>query len=236
MAQARNLIVNADDFGLSPAVNAGVLRGHAHGIVTSASLMVRKPGATEAVRLAREHPGLALGLHLDLAQWDYRDGGWTPVYQRCDAEDPRAVAVECRSQLELFRRLTGHEPTHVDSHQHLHDSEPVSAVVTQMCVEIGVPLRGRQIPYEGGFYGQTGHGEALPESIGVERLSALIRDLPRGWTELGCHPGEGVKLAESSYAQERERELSALCDPALEPLLARESVRLCSFADYDAVA
>jgi predicted glycoside hydrolase/deacetylase ChbG (UPF0249 family) len=227
----RNLIVNADDIGLSPAVNAGVLRAHADGIVTSASLMVRRPAAAEAVQLARDHPGLALGLHLDLAQWDYRDGSWTAAYTRCDPADEQAVRAECRSQLELFRRLTGRDPTHLDSHQHMHESEPVRSVATSICAEIGVPLRGRQIRYEGGFYGQTGRGEPLPDAIALTSLSSLIRGLPPGWSELGCHPGLGVTASESSYAHEREIELKALCDPSLATVLAEESVRLCSFAD-----
>jgi chitin disaccharide deacetylase len=232
----RNLIVNADDLGLSPAVNAGVLRAHAGGLVTSASLMVRKAAADEAVRLARDHPELALGLHLDLGQWDFQNGAWTVAYARCDQADGGAVRAECRSQLDLFRQMTGRDPTHLDSHQHVHLHEPVSSIAAEIAAEVGVPLRGRQIRYEGGFYGQTGQGEPLPETITVAHLCTLIRSLAPGWTELGCHPGVGVSTAESSYARERERELEALCDPSLAIVLAEESVRLCSFAELGVVA
>lgn len=48
------LVVNADDFGRSPGVNRGVIRAHEHGIVTSATLMVRWPAAREAAEYARE--------------------------------------------------------------------------------------------------------------------------------------------------------------------------------------
>src|SRR5437764_14850027 len=77
----RELIVNADDFGRSPATNDGIIRGHEHGIVTSASLMVRWPAAVEAARYARRHPGLSLGLHVDLGEWAYLDGQWVLVYE-----------------------------------------------------------------------------------------------------------------------------------------------------------
>lgn len=60
----RRLIVNADDFGLSPAVNEAVVRAHREGILTSASLMVNEPGFAEAVKLAKENPRLGVGLHL----------------------------------------------------------------------------------------------------------------------------------------------------------------------------
>jgi chitin disaccharide deacetylase len=62
----RRLIVNADDFGRSPEINAAVLRAHRDGILTTASLMVNEPFAEEAVRIARDHPRLGVGLHLVL--------------------------------------------------------------------------------------------------------------------------------------------------------------------------
>ncbi len=62
----RRLIVNADDFGGSTAINQAVIRAHHEGILTTASLMVNEPGCAEAVRLARENPRLGVGLHLSL--------------------------------------------------------------------------------------------------------------------------------------------------------------------------
>src|SRR5436190_3388019 len=67
------LIVNADDFGMTPGVNRGIISAHESGIVTSTSLMVRGAAAAEAVELAREHPQLSVGLHVDLCEWVYRD-------------------------------------------------------------------------------------------------------------------------------------------------------------------
>ncbi|MGA2029182.1 MAG: hopanoid biosynthesis-associated protein HpnK [Verrucomicrobiota bacterium] len=64
----RRLIVNTDDFGLSPSVNEAVIRAHREGILTSASLMVNESGFEEAVKLAKENPKLGVGLHLTLLQ------------------------------------------------------------------------------------------------------------------------------------------------------------------------
>ena len=64
----RTLIVNADDFGRSAEINAGIVQAHRDGIVTSASLMVRWPAAVGAAAYARERPDLALGLHFDLGE------------------------------------------------------------------------------------------------------------------------------------------------------------------------
>jgi hopanoid biosynthesis associated protein HpnK len=62
------LIVTGDDFGLSPAVNQAIVKAHEQGLLTSASLMVNGPAASEAIALAKANPTLAVGLHLVLCQ------------------------------------------------------------------------------------------------------------------------------------------------------------------------
>src|SRR5919201_1887636 len=103
MAAKRYLIVNADDFGQSAGVNRGIIEAHERGIVTSASLMVRWPAATEAAAYARDHPELSLGLHLDLGEWAYRDGEWIALYQVVCEDVREAVAHEVTRQLMAFR-------------------------------------------------------------------------------------------------------------------------------------
>ncbi|HVD41655.1 MAG TPA: ChbG/HpnK family deacetylase [Solirubrobacterales bacterium] len=232
MSEERFLVVNADDLGLSAAVNEGIFRAHAEGVVTSASLMVRQGAAPAAAEAAPAHPALAIGLHIDLGEWNYEDGDWTLAYSHCDFDDPKAVEAECRAHLERFRALLGRDPTHLDSHQHVHESEPVAGVVEALAAEVGVPLRNRAIRYEGGFYGQGGKGEAFPEGIAPERLAELIRELPPGWTEIGCHPAAGP-VPTSSYDAERQVELRTLCDPSIREALNVTNVKLCSFAQVD---
>ena len=65
-AELRRLVVNADDFGRSAAINQAVMRAHREGILTTASLMVNEPAQEEAVALARDNPRLGVGLHLTL--------------------------------------------------------------------------------------------------------------------------------------------------------------------------
>jgi chitin disaccharide deacetylase len=226
---ARNLVVNADDLGLSESVNDGIFAAHAEGIVTSASLMVRQGAAAAAAERAAQFPELAVGLHLDLGEWNYEAGEWTLAYSHCDSDDPEAVEAECRAQLERFRALLGRDPTHLDSHQHVHESEPVQGVAEALAAELRIPLRNRVIPYQGGFYGQSGKGEPFPEGITVERLLELIRALPPGWTEIGCHPAAGP-VPTSSYDAERQMELETLRDPQVKNLLNVMHINLCSFA------
>lgn len=64
--EARLLILNCDDFGMSPAVNAAVVDSIERGIARSCSLMTVCPAAPEAMRLLARRPGISFGIHLTL--------------------------------------------------------------------------------------------------------------------------------------------------------------------------
>ena len=220
MDSKRFLIVNADDFGLSEGVNRGIIEAHERGIVTSASLMVLKPSASSAAAYSREHLRLDVGLHLDLGEWAYDGEAWVPVYRVVPLDDHTVVAEELERQLSDFRRLVGRDPTHLDSHQHVHQDEPVRSAALELARRLGVPLRhfSAGIQYCGRFYGQTARGLPLPEAISVESLIAILTDLPPGLTELGCHPGR-VTGEESPYGSERSTELDVLSHPRVRTVL-----------------
>ena len=237
MTADRCLIVNADDFGQSPGINRGVIRAHQHGIVTSATLMVRWPAAEDAAAYAREHPDLSVGLHLDLGEWEYVDGEWRARYEVVDTGDPTAVEAEVGRQLETFCRLLGHPPTHLDSHQHVHRHDPVRSALRRVGGQLAVPVRHftSGVQYRGDFYGQDGRGWPVPDAITVETLVGVLAGLPVGVTELGCHPGEAEDLA-STYGAERAVELETLCDPGVKSTVAELGIRLCSFAEVGSPA
>jgi predicted glycoside hydrolase/deacetylase ChbG (UPF0249 family) len=223
----RMLIVNADDFGRSRGVNQGIAIAHEKGIVTSASLMVRRPAAHEAASYARNHPQISVGLHFDLGEWVYRDERWEVV-----EEVPGPPDEEVQRQLAAFLSLVGHKPTHLDSHQHVHRQGEVGAVLTNLATELGVPLRAcdPRIRFCGDFYGQTAKGEPLPDAINAAALVDLLAALPEGVTELGCHPGVGTD-DDLPYGRERSIEVQTLCDPRVRAALATNGIKLCSFLD-----
>jgi predicted glycoside hydrolase/deacetylase ChbG (UPF0249 family) len=199
MDEGRFLIVNADDLGLSAAVDEGIFAAHRDGIVTSTSLMVLRDQAPAAAETLAEYPKLAVGLHLE-----------------------RRSGAECRKQLERFRALVGREPTHLDSHKHVHETDAAfGAAAEALAAELGVPLRNGAIRYERRFYGRDATSPA--------HLIALIEALPPGWTEIGCHPAAGP-VPVSSYDAERQIELATLRDPGVKSLLNVSDVQLCSFA------
>lgn len=137
MNARRRLIVAADDFGLSPGVNAGILRAHRDGILTETSLMVRGAAVQEAVELARATPTLGVGLHLTLVQGHCAappaeipvlagaDGRfsdnpvWTGMRYFFTPGARAQLRREITAQLDAFA-ATGLPLSHVDGHLTIH--------------------------------------------------------------------------------------------------------------------
>lgn len=209
----RFLIVNGDDFGMSTGVNRGIMEAHRRGILTSTSLMVRRPAAEEAARLARQVPDLSIGLHLELN----------------DATDTDPGAAE--HQLLVFERLIGHPPTHLDSHHDRHHDPGVLPLVLEAAQRLGIPLRGHSpARCVTKFYGQWA-GETHVEQVSVASLIRILEtEITVGVTELICHPGYPHAL-ESSYTSVREAEIRTLCHPRVAQVLLREGIRLVGFRD-----
>jgi chitin disaccharide deacetylase len=229
MLQTKYLIVNADDFGQSNGINSGIMEAFENGIVTSTSLMVRWPSAAAAAHFARSHPNLSVGLHVDLGEWAYRQGQWISLYEVIPRDDSAAVTEEVHRQLATFRNLIGRDPSHIDSHQHVHRTEPLRSVLMEIARTISVPLRFySNLHYCGGFYGQRADGASLSDHIRLKALKILLTELAPGTTELACHPAKIIDF-ESMYTAERLQELAVLCDPQIRSLLAESRVELSSF-------
>jgi predicted glycoside hydrolase/deacetylase ChbG (UPF0249 family) len=247
----RRLIVNADDYGRTAGINAGVLEAHRDGIVTSATVMVLEPAAEEGIRSAlATAPRLGLGLHVVLT------GGGPPASppealpalapggrfaRNADAMPrrlpPEEIAREIEAQIARFESIAGRLPSHLDSHHHsaLHpDVEPVFAEAAR---RRGLPVRasdgaarerlraaGLRTPdaFLDRFFGAGATAENLRE---------ILETLPEGTSELMCHPGHSDEaLARgSTYARERERETEILRAPELPALLRRLGVEPIPF-------
>ena len=152
----RYLIVNGDDFGLSPQVNAGILHAHQHGILTNTSLMVTAPAWEEAVEMARSTPSLGVGLHLTLVQGraalsarqlsaitdsdgDFANNPTLAGLQYFFSKRARdEVRAECRAQLERFLE-TGVRLSHIDGHLNIHMHPVVMDALCRLKEEYDIP-------------------------------------------------------------------------------------------------
>src|SRR5262249_20914256 len=151
----RRLVVNADDFGLTVGVNDGILDAHEHGILTSASLFANAPATADAIRRARWHPSLGIGVHLalvdgapvlppaDVPTLVTGDGrfrrSWKPFVAACLRGRVSLVEVEreLTAQIETIV-AAGVLPTHLDTHKHVHAYPPIFAVVSRLAARFGI--------------------------------------------------------------------------------------------------
>jgi len=226
----KKLIVNADDFGQSNGINAGIIKTYEQGIVTSTSLMVRYPAVHDAARYAKKNPSLGVGLHIDLGEWIYANGEWPALYEVVSLNNINSVVEEINKQLESFYRIMNRKPTHIDSHQHVHQREYLLPIFTELAEKLDISLRhyNPAVKYSGNFYGQMEDGSANHNSISVAGLQEIISTLPAGITELACHPGLDDDL-ETMYRGERKMEVDTLCNTAIRQTIAEANIKLCSF-------
>jgi len=151
----KRLIVNADDFGLSPEVNAGIVRAHRDGILRSASLMVAEPAARAAAEMARDNPALDVGLHavvcrgrsiLDASRLGAAVGPSGTFIDSPVAAGMRyffdrslrsAMTDELRAQVERHLELVGYL-NHIDGHLNFHVHPLFADILVNLAVEYKV--------------------------------------------------------------------------------------------------
>ncbi len=151
----KKLIINADDFGLSGGANRAVIRAHREGILTSTSLMVGGQAFDEAVSLAKENPGLQVGLHLTLLQGKAvlspqelpglvdREGNFPtdPVMTGMRYFFRRSLRREMQREIEaqiLRFRETGLPLSHIDGHLNIHMHPTVFAILAELMPKYGI--------------------------------------------------------------------------------------------------
>lgn len=159
----KRVIFTADDFGLGLALNEAVERAHREGALSTASLMVGAPAATDAIARAKRLPSLRVGLHVvvvhgspllpaaDVSALVDADGrfstaGFSTGWRYFASTRARSqLRAEIRAQFEAFA-ATGLPLDHVNAQSHFH----VHPTVFGMLLEIGSEFGARavRIPYE----------------------------------------------------------------------------------------
>jgi chitin disaccharide deacetylase len=147
------LIPNADDFGYTRDVNDGIIHAHRQGILTATTVMATGAAFDHAVTLARENPGLDVGVHLVLVGSD----GFPPTVARLMAEMARGRMRGIRIYDELSAQVrkvlaAGIRPSHLDTHKHTHLLPPVLDAVARIASEFQIPWVRRpfDLPLHGG--------------------------------------------------------------------------------------
>jgi len=242
----RRLIVNADDFGLTPQVSAGILTAHRHGIVSSTTALVTAAIDDDSIDALRDS-GLGVGLHVNLTLGRPLSGGRSLVdasgsfvrdaRNAAARADDRDVEREVSAQIEKFTLLMGRRPTHLDTHHHVGLLAPVTEVVLDAALRLGIPVRsqnesarararsaGLRTPDH--FFGESGPGPYWSLACTL----AHLKTLPLGVSEFMAHPGWfDDELAYSRYGRQRETEMVGLGTPAARAAVESLGIRLCHF-------
>ena len=145
-----NLIINADDFGLHPDIDAGIIEGHQKGLITSTSLIAAGTSFDNAITQALKNPNLGIGIHLSLvgglppiappdkvASLLTKEGQFYPHYPSFIKAwlqgkiSPEDIAYEWNAQIAKILD-TGIKISHFDSHQHLHVLPGLSQILLDL--------------------------------------------------------------------------------------------------------
>ncbi|MFA5926111.1 MAG: ChbG/HpnK family deacetylase [Parcubacteria group bacterium] len=196
----RNLIINADDYGLSKKFNNGILELIERGIVTSTTVLVKRKFIKPNDLL--KHKTISIGLHLDL-------------FLESSGED-------IENQIKKFKQLFKKLPSHLDGHRYYHLLPGNFSKVLKIAKNYRLPVRSassvdRKIIKKMGVKTPNQFISWHPD-----RKNKLFRDLKNAKTEtveLLCHPGYFDPKSTASYNRQREMELRTLKSPQFKSLI-----------------
>ena len=217
-ADARLLIINADDFGMCHSVNAAIISTLGAGIVHSTSLMAPCPWALQAMDFLRLHPAIPFGIHLT-AIWDADSYTWGPLTCRekvpqlidpagrfhsmqsfpaqLDQAGLDALELEFRAQIEAVLGA-GLKPAHLDWHSLRLDARmDIYDLMLRLAKEYGLALRvtGSQMRHTVHRLDLPCNDHDLLDSFSLDpptkpaRYAQLLHELPPGLSEWAVHPG-----------------------------------------------
>ena len=240
------LIVNADDYGMSKGVNLGIIEAHKNGIVTSTTLMVTMPEVEHGLLLAKDYPDLGIGLHLNCTLNKPLTDCKTLIKDNGDFYKPREnpnqdlfdeeeIYREFLAQYELFVKLVGRKPTHLDSHLYAHQVYPkAKAAAIKLANEKGIAIREfqsdshKQAIFYGDFKWKDGDTlEQLMEKLVGKDTPIFDADL----VELMCHPAyiDNSLFTLSTYTIGRIRELTILTSEEVKNFIKKNNIELINF-------
>jgi chitin disaccharide deacetylase len=201
----RRLILNADDFGLTPGVNRAIAELHASGVLTSSTLMARAGATAPAIEIARSSPSLGVGCHVVLVDGtpvlsasreiphlaDPATNGFAPglggFLKRLYCTRPISrfqseIEAETKAQIQ-FLQSAGLALTHVDAHKHTHMFPQVLRPVLRAARACG--LRAVRNPFEPAWAVRATAGAGLARVAEV----SLLRWLQPVWRRILAEEG-----------------------------------------------
>lgn len=237
---SKRVIVNADDFGLSEAVNHGILKAHKKGIVTSTTIMANMPGFHHGIEIAKANPDLHVGVHLTLTAYkpvlqDHKHIVTEDGYFRKQGEisqiDTNEAYRELKAQIDKVLN-TGLKIDHLDSHHHIHTLPVLKNVIERLQQEYHLPIRGG-FTYDTPIQNKTILlDQFYDEGVTTENFHKMMSELEDGKTyDLMCHPAFICYFLYhiTSYSMKRIDELHLLCSEEFRQIINEEQIELITY-------
>ena len=235
------LIVNSDDFGLTPGVNRGIIDALKRGLLRSTTAMMNMPAIEMAAGLAKENPELGVGIHLVLtAGRPLLDTHKTIVDEKGNFlknavltkktdVDVEEVYAEYVAQMEKYIKLFGHKPTHIDGHHHTHALPQTIEATRRLAKAYDIKYVRHvdsDVAFISDFYG--------PLTDYNQFETTLKRHLDREYVELMCHVAfiDVALIQCSTYNSDRVRELETLISSKAKDFVKEHNIELVNFRSY----
>lgn len=240
------LIINADDFGLSPSVNRGIIEAFEVGNISSTTMMANMPGFEDAVEHILKCPTLGVGMHFNLTYGSpinppervpslvNEHGRFS--YQLANDWEEVDIFIELHSQWDRFIRA-GLTPTHIDSHQHI---QMYLKVYKQLVSFANLnQLYMRKTPFDPiiGMHPLKSTDYFIMdiyfEGDGISRLECHLQNLKPGVTELMCHPGyvDDIVTTVSDWTDVREIECHVFTQSIIKEFINKYGIHLVNYKE-----
>ncbi len=251
----KHLIINADDFGYSKAVNLGIMESHINGVLTSTTLMANMPGVDHAVSLLKDMPNLCVGAHLTLTCGKPMLGEKVSTlikeneyfFKLEDVEnkvvqmDISEIYEEWKTQIRYLLNK-GVNLSHIDSHHHVHTFKEHEEIIKVLSEEFNLPVRNCNNVLENKIrfldlcnYNPIRNMEEKYENVRIECFKVIEEIIKKNIqyenTEAMCHPAflDSYLLENSSFNIARIREVDILCDQLMRDLINKYEIKLCNY-------
>ncbi len=249
----KQLIVVADDFGLTESVNDGIVQAYKHGIVSEISLMLDFPATRHALTLIRDHSLKNVGIHLLLQGYDkehkmLRRDDYISLFKEKSYEEIKDMACY---ELDKFVKTVGSIPTHIIPQYGIHGNLKLLDFLIEYARDNKIPMRIPRSALSNSF-GENYAAEIMMRRSKIQTTDYLIvetdgfdlqqiqesiiqqlKNVKKGETvEIVTHPAYFDKelLIMSSLNFERARDLTMTLDPSFKKEIINLGFEIVSYS------
>ena len=246
----RKIICNADDFGHSKGVNLGIIEAFKSGIVRSTTLMAGMDGFEHALELAKDNPGLNIGVHLTLTAGKSVGGIYKTITDEKgnflnlselenNIENVDLLEVEHEYEAQIQKILdAGIKVDHFDSHHHTHNLKGIINIFLKLAKKYNKKVRIYDKNILTGEYANIKTTDVFVDTffndtVSIDYLKKIIDEHKNGSMEIMCHPAylDYTLRNTSSYNIKRTDELNVLTSPEILRFIKDNNIEVVSFSE-----